>query len=487
MEDNDAGGVPARQAAGLAGSGAATAREALVERPQRPVRAGVVWLALALAGGSACRRPEGPPNLLVVTIDTLRADHCSTYGYSRQTTPVLDRLAREGVQVEQAYAPMATTGPSHASMFTSLYPASLGYTRNGQVLDDAQLTLAERLRRARYRTAAAVSSFVLDRRFGFAQGFGTYDAAFEPGTASTRFSTWEGVEVDSAFDRRANATTDAALSWLGRRGRDRPFFLWVHYFDPHHPYVAPPPFDQRFPGAGPGTVAEAIAQYDGEIAFTDQHLGRLIDAVDAEGLRERTLVVVTADHGEGLMQHGHMGHGIHLYEEAVRVPLVFRWPGRLPAGTRLPGPAEHVDLVPTVLELIGLEPRTGEVEGVSLAKGLLGEAGVPGRDVRRTVVLQRRRYESDSVGGVAVRGSKFAVRAGPWKYIEADDEGTRELFDLSQDPRETVDLAVSRAEEADRLSRLIAVWRKRFERGRRAIDDASPETLEALRALGYVQ
>jgi arylsulfatase A-like enzyme len=432
-----------------------------------------------LPAALACGSPEEPPNLLVVTVDTLRADHCSAYGYSRQTTPVLDRLAREGVLVEQAYAPMATTGPSHASMFTSRYPASLGYTRNGQVLEDAHVTLAERLRHADYRASAAVSSFVLDRRFGFAQGFGTYDAAFDPATASTQFSTWEGVDVDSAFDRRANATTDAALAWLARRGRDRPFFLWVHYFDPHHPYGALPPFDERFEASGPDAEAQAVAQYD-------SHLGRLIDAVDREGLRERTLVVVTADHGEGLMQHGHMGHGIHLYEEAVRVPLVFRWPGRLPAGARLPGPSEHVDLLPTVLELMGLEERTGDVEGVSLAGALLGKAAAPGRNPARTVVLQRRRYDAHAVDGVPLKGAKFAIRVDAWKYIEARDEGTRELFDLARDPRETENLAASRSEEADRLSRLIAAWRGRFERGDGARDEASPETLEALRALGYV-
>jgi arylsulfatase A-like enzyme len=447
----------------------------------------VACLALVLPAAVACRRPAGSPNLLVVTIDTLRADHCSTYGYARPTTPVLDRLAREGVLVEHAYAPMATTGPSHASMFTSRYPASLGYTRNGDVLEGAHLTLAERLRSAHYRTSAAVSSFVLGRRFGFAQGFGTFDAAFEPGTASVQFSSWEGLKLDSAFDRRANATTDAALAWLARRGRDRPFFLWVHYFDPHHPYAALPPFDARFTVSGPHAAGQAIAQYDGEVAFTDHHLGRLVDAVDAEGLRERTLVVVTADHGEGLMQHGHMGHGIHLYEEAVRVPLVFRWPGRLPAGTRLPGPAEHVDLVPTVLELMGLDAGTDEVEGVSLAEGLLGKPGTRGRNSRRTVVLQRRRYDSETVAGVPVKGSKFAVRTGSWKYIEAEEEGTRELFDLVRDPGETANLAASRTDEADRLSRLLAAWRRRFERGEGARDDTSPETLEALRALGYVQ
>src|SRR6185436_6011947 len=354
---------------------------------------GLALAALAILAGG-CRHPEEAPNLVLVTIDTLRADHTTPYGYGRDTTPVLARLAREGVAVDLAYAPMATTGPSHAALLTSRYPVSLGYLRNGQRLDEAQTTLAERLRAAGYRTSAAVSSFVLDRRLGFAQGFGTYDCRCDRARATATIERWEGLTVPAGFDRRADETTDVALAWLARRGRDRPFFLWVHYFDPHHPYSPPAPYDRRFapPPAATGLPRRAVALYDGEIAFTDHQLGRLLDAIDAEGLAARTLVVVTADHGEGLMQHGHMGHGLHLYEEAVRVPLVFRWPGSLPAGALVPGPVEHVDLVPTVLDLLGLPRGGGEIEGQSLAAALRGQAGTAGRDSRRTVFLQRRLY-----------------------------------------------------------------------------------------------
>jgi arylsulfatase A-like enzyme len=451
-------------------------------------RSGRTFAALAvLAVG--CRGAQAPPNLVLVTVDTLRADHTTPYGYGRDTTPVLARLAREGVRVEQAYAPMATTGPSHAALLTSRYPVSLGYLRNGQRLDEAHLTLAERLREAGYRTSAAVSSFVLDKRLGFAQGFGTYDSRFERARATATMERWEGLTVPAGFDRRADETTDVALAWLARRGRDRPFFLWIHYFDPHHPYAPPAPYDQRFapPPAATGLPRRAVALYDGEIAFTDHQLGRLLDAIDAEGLAARTLVVVTADHGEGLMQHGHMGHGLHLYEEAVRVPLVFRWPGSLPAGTVVPGPVEHVDLVPTVLDLLGV-PRGGEViEGQSLAPALRGQGGTAGRDPRRTVFLQRRLYDTDVVSGFHVKGEKFAVRSGPWKYIEAPEEQTRELYDLRSDPGETRDLLAGEVATAELLARGIAGWRGRFDRNARARDDSSRETQEALRALGYVQ
>jgi arylsulfatase A-like enzyme len=450
-------------------------------------RPGLALCALAvLAGG--CGHSEERPNLVLVTVDTLRADHTTPYGYGRDTTPVLARLAREGVAVDRAYAPMATTGPSHAALFTSRYPLSLGCLRNGQRLEEAQTTLAERLHAAGYRTSAAVSSFVLDQRLGFAQGFETYDCRFEKTRATAALERWEGMTVPAGFDRRADETTDMALAWLARRGKDRPFFLWVHYFDPHQPYSPPAPYERRFaPGGDPGLPRRAVALYDGEIAFTDRQLGRLVDAIDALGLSARTLVVVTADHGEGLMQHGHMGHGLHLYEEAVHVPLVFRWPGSLPAGARLPGPVEHVDLVPTVLDLLGLPRGAGEIQGQSLAAALRGQAGTPGRDPRRAVFLQRRLYDTRVVSGFPVKGEKFAVRSGQWKYIEATDEETRELYDLHADPGETRDVFAAQAAVADRLARGLARWRARFDRRERARDDASTEMQEALRALGYVQ
>lgn len=450
-------------------------------------RPGLALVALAVLAGGCRRAAPERPNLVLLTVDTLRADHTTPYGYHRDTTPVLGRLAREGVVVDQAYAPMATTGPSHAALFTARYPLSLGYVRNGQRLDEAHTTLAERLHAAGYRTSAAVSSFVLDKRLGFAQGFGTYDCRFERKRATATMERWEGLTVPAGFDRRADETTDVALAWLARRGKDRPFFLWVHYFDPHQPYSPPAPYDHRFAEPGEAAPADTVALYDGEIAFTDREMGRLLDAIEAEGLSARTLVVVTADHGEGLMQHGHMGHGLHLYEEAVRVPLLLRWPGSLPAGARVPGPVEHVDLVPTVLDLLGVPRGQEDVQGQSLAEALRGRPGTPGRDPRRTVFLQRRLYDADVVSGFRVKGEKFAVRAGHWKYIEAPEEETRELYDLQADPAETKDLFAARTAEADRLARGLAAWRGHFDRRARARDDSSREMQEALRALGYVQ
>jgi arylsulfatase A-like enzyme len=442
-------------------------------------------LGLAIMGGGCGTEP--PPNLLLVTIDTLRADHCSAYGYHRPTTPVLESLAREGALFEPAYAPMATTAPAHATLFTGRYPISHRLVKNGMILAQDSVTLAEILRAARYRTAAVVSSFPLKRRFGFGQGFGTYECKFDLAEQTLDLPSWEGIELQSGFDRRADATTDLALAWLEGRQRDRPFFLWVHYFDPHGPYDPPPSFRNRFPVPEDATHLEAaIARYDEEIAFTDQQLGRLLGALDGQQITEQTLVVVTSDHGEGLNQHGRMGHGIHLYEEAVRVPLVMRWPGRIPAGSRVAGQAELMDLAPTMLDLMGLTPESPEFQGRSLAPLVLrrGSAQAP---TQRHVFLQRRLYGSRRVGDFDVRGEKYGVRHGRWKYIEAHEEDTRELFDLEADPEEIRNLAAADPDRARRLSSLIAAWRARYGVEGTAVEDDSAETIDALRALGYVR
>jgi arylsulfatase A-like enzyme len=440
-------------------------------------------LLAAAALASGCR-PEPPINVLFVTIDTLRADHCSVSGYARDTTPRLAALAGEGIRAELAYAPTATTGPSHASMFTALYPIAHGVVKNGLVLEEEFGTLAEALRDRGYATAGVVSSFVLDARFGFAQGFDAWDAEFEPGSGSIEREVMEGHEIEGGFDRRADATTvraRAVLEGLAREGR--PFLLFVHYFDPHAPYAPPEPWASRFASGAVDEQTRAIDAYDGEIAFADDELGKLLDALRDLGLARDTLVVVTSDHGEGLMQHGHMAHGVHLYEEAVRVPLLFRLPGRIPAGGTLGGPVELVDLLPTVLALAGHEVAEG-LHGRSLAQALAAGGGA--LDPERPVHLHRRHYLARTIGDIRVAGEKFGVRVGPWKYIEGEIEGTRELFDLVADPGERTNLAETRAELVTGFSERIRAWRTAYGRDV-PIESLSPEDRERLRALGYVE
>jgi arylsulfatase A-like enzyme len=411
-------------------------------RGPRLTRAGALFIALAVLA-AACAPPAERPrplNVLLVTLDTLRNDHCSLSGYARETTPALDELARGGTRFALAYAPTATTGPSHATLFTSRFPITHGVVKNGMALGPDFLTLAETLQGAGYRTAAVVSSFVLDAKFGFDQGFESYDDSFDPRFVTIKRTEFDGHSVDGAFDQRGNETTRKATAELARLAEaGAPFFLFVHYFDPHAPWVPPPEWPARLGPAPPGPPADPalIDAYDGEIAFTDSELGKLLAAIVASGLAADTLVVVTADHGEGLMQHGHMNHGVNIYEEAVRVPLVFHLPGRIEAGHVVHEPVELLDVAPTILALAGVTPREAP-DGRSLA-GPLTEGGR--LDAEHPVFLHRRYYDPTTMDGRPVAGEKFGVRVGPWKYIEGPDEGTRELYNLADDPGETTNVA----------------------------------------------
>jgi arylsulfatase A-like enzyme len=439
---------------------------------------------LGAIGLSACE-PAPPPNLLLVSLDTTRADHLSTYGYARETSPNLTKLAAAGARFELAFAPAATTAPSHASVFTGRYPLAHGVVKNGISLGDAEETLAEHLRAAGYQTAAIVSSFVLDPRFGWQQGFDHYDADL---SATGAGREWEGRIVREGFERRADATTARALRWLAaQRDPARPFFLFVHYFDPHDPYDPPEPFESRFAGrAAPKAPASPeIARYDGEIAFSDDAIGALLEALAESGLAGSTLVTVFGDHGEGLYDHGHMAHGLHVYEEAVRIPLLFRFPGRIPADRVIAEPVSLVDLAPTLLALLGRAP-VGGLAGLNLAPALLGSAAL---DPKRPIFLYRRHYDGGTTfGDVTPRGDKLAIRSEHWKYIEGGEDPSRELYDLRADPRERSNIVMQQPERASALAALLASWRAEHERVQPPVaPPLSDEDRAGLEALGYTQ
>lgn len=452
-------------------------------------------LTVALAAGAAlqlhgCSRAPDRPDILLITIDTLRVDHCSAYGYSRPTTPRMEALARRGVRFETAYAPMATTAPAHATLFTGLLPRWHGLVKNGQVLTPGHRMLASVLQEAGYRTGAVVSSFALDHRFGLDVGFASYDDRFSGRDPSMTKGSWEGHVVDTPFDRRADETRTRAVEWLRangylRRGRphgQKPFFLWVHFFDPHNPYDPPAGHRERFPPLGPDPLDHVIAAYDGEIHFADDELGALVDELAGVGALDRTLTVVTADHGEGLMQHGHMQHGLQIYEEAVRVPLIVHWPARLPP-RRLDGPVQLADLAPTLAELAGLSWPERPGQGRSLAAAVQGRSQP---DPLREVFLQRRRYDQPLVTGQVVKGQQYALRSGRWKYIEAREGATFELYDLVSDPGERRNLLPSAPPEAATLPARLASWVS----GAPALPPPAPvgeEEARRLRSLGYVQ
>ncbi|MFH1844132.1 MAG: sulfatase [bacterium] len=449
----------------------------------------LVLLCLGCTTFTACSRDAGqsdPPNLILITMDTTRSDHCSFLGYEHDTTPNLRKLAGDGVIFTTCYAPAATTAPAHASLFTSQYPVSHRVVKNAIPLADDHLTLTEILATAGYQTAAVVSSFVLDAKFGLAQGFEFYDDDFDRNNATIRRDELEGQAVVNGFDRRAERTTRHVLHWLDRkRDRERPFFLFVHYFDPHDPYEPPTRWRDMFlPSAITGISRDPIISgYDGEIAYTDEEIGNLLALLQERDLLQNSLVVITADHGEGLGQHGSDFHGVNVHEEAVRVPLLFWWPGTIRRGVVFQEPVELIDLAPTICSLLQLRDPAGTFTGHDLSGNLREEKPLAGE---RPVFLHRRPYEPHDELGTWVDGEQFGIRLGRWKYIEGEAEGVRLLYDLISDPEELRDLSDQYPDRLENMASLLADWRRNHTGQDSVATDLSPEDRQKLRALGYV-
>ncbi len=481
-------------------------RRCLKTRARRDVAVGsgsggtrAVWawgaaLATLLAATAEAQHAPAPvaPNLLLVSIDTLRADHTTPYGHEHDTTPGLAALAAQGVLFENAYAPTSSTGPSHATLFTGRHPVSHGLRKNGLPLATAARTLAEILRENGYQTAGVVSSVVLDARFGLDQGFDVWEDDFSAEGASFNPRSWEGHAVPNGFDRRADETTKLAQRWLWiDRDPQRPFALFVHYFDPHTPYDPPATYSRRFPLAPPEAGAPKrlndldvrleVRAYEGEIAFADREVARLVETIDRLGLAADTLVVVTADHGEGLFDHAFRLHGIDVYEESVRVPLVVRWPGHVPTGRRIAAPVGLADLAPTILDLLGVARGPEGADGRSLAAALRGEASLPADG---PVFFYRGPFQARIVEGIPVRGELHGVRRGAWKLIEHTSGDGDELYDLSRDPGERDNRLAEAPEIRERLSALLSRLRTRASDG---VPRLSEENRRALEALGYVE
>ncbi len=376
---------------------------------------------LGLAGWllSACG-PSRPPirNLLLISIDTLRADHLSSYGFPRRTTPNIDALAREGVLFRNAYSPIPATLPAHCSMLTGTLPFSHGVRDNlNRRLPDSSVTLAEMVRRKGFATAAVVSSFVLDHRFNLSQGFDSYDDRFQA-----------VHKIGDVSERKGDETTRVATQWLAAHA-SQPFFLFVHYYDPHDPYEPPEPFASQW----------SDDLYSGEVAFADHCAGQVLEKLRKLGLYDSTLIIVTGDHGEMMGEHGELNHGFFIYESALRVPLIFRVPRSRAVPRLVDEPASLIDIVPTVATLLGIEPPK-QAQGQDLGPWLTGTA----------VKAAPRSLYAESYTAARYYGtsSLFAVIAEGWKYIET----TRpELYDLRRDPGETLNLVEKEPVRADKL------------------------------------
>lgn len=448
---------------GAAGRGPAAATPPSAPRPAAPAPA-----------AKAAR-----PDVVLITIDTLRADRCSLYGAAHPTTPFLEELARRAVVFDAAYASSSWTPPSMASIFTGLPPRAHGVIKgavrdgaavNQQVLDAAFTTIAESFQAAGYHTIGVTSNAHMVGRTGFAQGFDAFRAPL-----------WKGANEVNAVARRL----------VAERPADRPLFLWIHYFDPHSPYLAHAPWIDTYEvdfawvkrctdvdhealeaearaSADPAAMRAALfALYDSEIAYVDASLRRLFAALPALG---SAVVAITADHGETLMNRGWIGHGNGLYDEETRVPLLIRLPGAT-SGSRVARPVSNADLYGTLLDAAGL-PRPPRLD----RPGLLAAGGA-----EPPVLLELSRTET----------VEAAVRVGRHKLIRRDaPQASLELYDLAADPREQRDLAEADPALRDRLAatlrRTADAWPPYAAAGQETVP-ADPELIERLRALGYLE
>jgi arylsulfatase A-like enzyme/tetratricopeptide (TPR) repeat protein len=423
--------------------------------------------ALALAALAACGRAGNveaprPRHLVLVTIDTLRADRLGAYGARDVKTPVLDRIAREGALGREMTAHVPLTRPSHASILSGRLPTEHGLRDNvSPSLPAATPLLAEMLRAAGFRTAGIVSSVVLQRQSGLDRGFELYSDAFEGDGDDARFL--------NSLQKRGDVVLPEATSWLEKAKKDERLFLWLHLYDPHDPYEPPEPYATEYAGR----------PYDGEVAWTDELVGRLDAALGRLGLRGDTLLVVTSDHGEGLGEHGENGHGYFVYQSTLHVPLLLRGPG-IPPGTTLKGVTRGVDVVPTVLDLLGVAPPAGAAfAGRSLAPSLRAGGALREAPAYAESLMPLLHY-----GWSDLR----TLREGRFKYIQAPRP---ELYDLETDPHEAQNLFEAQGSRAEAMRAALGKYLEAERQHAASLPEMGaasvpPELLEKLGALGYI-
>jgi len=418
-------------------------------------RALVIIAAFALSSAAGVGAETRRTNLLLITLDTLRADRLGSYGYKPAATPALDRLAREGVRFADATSNAPLTAPAHGALFTGLYPARYGLRDNGSTaLPADRPTLAEILRKDGYRTAAFISAFVLDRAYGFDRGFDVFDSRFSGDASQDKLNV----------ARTADDVLKAALPWLEQAPAGSPFFAWVHFYDVHAPYLPPEPYRTTF----------RASPYDGEIAYVDSAVGKLIAALERKGVLDHTLVVAIGDHGESLGEHGEADHGVFLYDSVLRIPFIMRLPGTHRAGSVVHKQVRSVDLLPTVLDLLRVRaPRA--LDGVSLVGPIRGQprAHVP-PSYAETFYGKLRHGWSET----------YSLRVGEWKLIDAPKP---ELYDLRKDQREATSLIERKPAVAGRLAADLREMIRELASGA-VIEPRTPdrETVERLRSLGYL-
>ncbi len=421
-------------------------------------KAAAVFVALLLLAAGLyliLRKPSfkgRPLNLLLITIDTLRADYLSCYGSSPVRTPHIDKLAESSVVFTKAFANTTLTLPSHTNILLGVSPLYHGVHENsGFRVTEDQFTLAEFLKSKGYETAAIVGAFPLDSRFGLDQGFDLYDDEYGSGVRSSF----------TYVERRAEEVVDRAIAWLQQRSGKKPWFLWIHLFDPHKPYAPPPPFSDRF----------RDNPYAGEVAYVDQQLGRLFEFLKRRGLENNLLLILTSDHGEGLGDHGEQTHGYFAYNSTLHVPLIFHSPSLFRPG-RVEAKVSHLDIFPTVCSIFGFEcPR--HLQGRSLLPALLGQK------------LKEQPIYFESLSAYLNRGwaPLRGFIEGSYKFI---DLPVKELYNIDRDFAEKNNLAgkVDTGPYEKKLRKLMGELSKSTPEQKRKIEDR--RTMEIFRSLGYV-
>lgn len=397
-----------------------------------------------------------PLNVVVVTVDTLRPDHLGCYGYANIETPAMDGIAKRGVLFENAVAQTPLTPPSHASIFTGQNP-NVHKVRNtgGFVLQSSSHPLARILHEQGWDTAAFIGSAVLKKLFGFNNGFDVYDDEMpRPGKRN---------EFREDPERKASVVVDRAIDWLSKRSSDKPFFLWVHIYDPHIPYNPPAEFAGKY----------KTRPYDGEIAYSDQQLARLFDSVASKSSPDKTVIAVLSDHGESLGEHGELTHGVFIYDSTLRIAFMMAGPG-IPSGLRVKQQARSIDFLPTLLEVMGGR-AAGYVQGLSLVPTFSGKS------VATDIAYAETLYPKMNMNWSELR----AIRTNRWKYIRAPHS---ELYDLNSDPREMKNVVQEHGPEAEKFEAQVKNLISPGGKGTEKVDTAMMDerVMDQLKSLGYL-
>lgn len=412
--------------------------------------------AFVFAQGGAAPKPQAArPSVILITLDTTRADRMGFLGSDRGLTPHLDEIARQSIVFTRAYAHVPLTTPSHATILTGTLPQFNHVVDLGDPIAKDLPYLPDLLHQHGYSTAVFVGGAVLDPQGaapGFDRGFDHYDASFhEPAPGESRYSS---------IERRADVVVDHATAWLDAHSR-RPVFLWVHLYDPHDPYEPPEPYKTRY----------AANLYDGEIAYADAAAGRLLDTLRKKGLYESSLIAIVADHGEAFGEHGEREHGIFVYDETIHVPLLIKLPGQRHAGSRVEQRVGLSDVAPTILAALGM-PVPSKMQGTSLLPAI-------SQTPAERSIYSESQYGRFAYGWATLR----SWRSGKYLFVQAPG---RELYDQTADPGALHNLASQSAAVADTLSSQLDEYYGKTSSAPAAKAELSPQAAENLRALGYL-